>query len=148
MTAPHKSIQQPNEHIFSYPFLEPFICCQGPAGRVGTMVENTVVLDVTHLNVSFLIFSRTSQGPRATYSKNVHAEISSICNKIFHIRGRRVGSYKTKYHSALLSSRISLDILPLTVCPRPRSSDAISSCLHQHRQIVLTLMIWADSGSY
>ena len=46
----------------------------------------------THLKVSFLIFSLTSQGPRATYSRNDSADTSRTRRRIFHILGRRVGS--------------------------------------------------------
>ena len=46
-----------------------------------------------YLKVSFLIFSLTSQGPLETYSKKVFAGNSVTPKSIFHILGRRVGSY-------------------------------------------------------
>ena len=40
MTTPHKSIQQPDEHVLSYPLLEPSICRKGPKRCIGTLVKN------------------------------------------------------------------------------------------------------------
>lgn len=75
--------------------------------------------DQVHLKVSFLIFSRTSHGPRETYCKNVSAEIFSTRRRIFHIRGRRVGSCERNgqrtvglFTPALL--RTTLDGMPST----------------------------------
>lgn len=75
--------------------------------------------DQVHLKVSFLIFSRTSHGPRETYCKNVSAEIFSTRRRIFHIRGRRVESYERNsqrtvslFNPALL--RTILDGMPST----------------------------------
>ncbi len=49
--------------------------------------------EATHLKVSFRIFSRTSQGPLETYFKKRSADTSVTRRSIFHILGRRVGSW-------------------------------------------------------
>ena len=46
-----------------------------------------------HRKVSLRIFSRTSHGPRPTYSRKASADTSCTRRRIFHIRGRSVGSY-------------------------------------------------------
>jgi hypothetical protein len=53
---------------------------------------------MTHLNVSFLILSLTEHAPRATYPANSSAETSFTRSRIFHIRGRNVGSYQRRSH--------------------------------------------------
>ena len=46
-----------------------------------------------HRKVSLRIFSRTSHGPRPTYSRKASADTSCTRRRIFHIRGSSVGSY-------------------------------------------------------
>ena len=97
MIPPHEGIQQTHEHIFSHALLEPSIRCQC-SDVAGTFKPKAscATRRPTYLNVSFLIFSRTSHGPRATYSKNSSADTSCTRKRIFHIRGRSVGSCRSK----------------------------------------------------
>ena len=73
--------------------------------------------------MSFLIFSRTSHGPRATYSRNSSADTSCTRKSIFHIRGRSVGSYSSPTHQHSPSQLCR----PGEKCTRRTTADGIPS---------------------
>ena len=101
VATPDKGVEQADEHVFPHAFFEAAVGRQCSAPNPTQPKRRSVAEEGgrtqegerrRNLKVSFLIFSRTSQGPRATYSRNVRAGRSFTRSRIFHIRGLSVGS--------------------------------------------------------
>ena len=92
--SPDKSVEEANEHVLSNTLLESAVCSQRTCKRYRRYQRGGAryCLIETHRKVSLRIFSLTSHGPLATYSRNVFAGTSVTLSRIFQILCRSVGS--------------------------------------------------------
>ena len=90
--SPDKSVEEANEHVLSNTLLESAVRSQCTCERDQRRGARYCLIE-THRKVSLRIFSLTSHGPLATYSRNVFAGRSVTLSRIFQILCRSVGSY-------------------------------------------------------
>jgi hypothetical protein len=104
LISPDESVKETDEHLLSDSLLESAVSGKSTerisaetataARQQGHIREewDSIRNIATHRKVSLRIFSLTSQGPLATYSRNVSAGKSLTLSRIFHVLYRNVGS--------------------------------------------------------